>query len=98
MMRLKRENRKQQIYSLRNDGPDPRTIIVEHPRQVGWEIVSDALPEETTPNRYRFRSVAEMLESEPFATLFETREVTRWTRTLREQSFWPGSPRLCSRW
>jgi hypothetical protein len=42
-------------YLVHNAAPDSRTVIVEQPRRVGWELDSDPKPEETTPVAYRFR-------------------------------------------
>jgi hypothetical protein len=42
-------------YLVHNAAPDSRTVIVEQPRRVGWELDSDPKPEETTPAAYRFR-------------------------------------------
>ncbi len=45
----------QESYSIHNAASDPRTVVVEQPRRGGWELSSDAKPEETTPSLYRFR-------------------------------------------
>jgi hypothetical protein len=42
-------------YLVHNAAPDARMVIVEQPRRAGWELNSDAKPEETTPAAYRFR-------------------------------------------
>ncbi len=49
-------------YLVTNAAPDPRTVIVEQPRQLGWTMDSaggtgsnDPKPTETTPTAYRFR-------------------------------------------
>jgi hypothetical protein len=42
-------------YLVHNAAPDARTVIVEQPRRVGWDLDSDPKPDETTPTAYRFR-------------------------------------------
>jgi hypothetical protein len=45
-------------YVVHNAAPDARTVIVEQPRRVGWDLESGLKPEETTPGSYRFRVAA----------------------------------------
>jgi hypothetical protein len=45
-------------YLVHNAAPDARTVIVEQPRRVGWDLDSDPKPDETTPTAYRFRVAA----------------------------------------
>ncbi|MEL7471841.1 MAG: hypothetical protein AAGK04_00870 [Planctomycetota bacterium] len=40
-----------------NDARRPRTIITEHPKLGGWELVSSQKPVETTGSGYRFETV-----------------------------------------
>jgi hypothetical protein len=42
-------------YLVHNAAPDARMVIVEQPRQAGWDLDSDPKPDETTPTAYRFR-------------------------------------------
>jgi hypothetical protein len=42
-------------YLVHNAAPDARTVIVEQPRRMGWDLDSDPKPDETTPTAYRFR-------------------------------------------
>ena len=43
------------IYSVTNTADEPRTVIVEHPRNPNAELDSDPKPAETTATAYRFR-------------------------------------------
>jgi hypothetical protein len=71
-------------YTLRNEDAEPRTVIIEHPNRPGWEIVSEALPEETAPGVYRFRVAVEtgetttlaVAESRPISTRVALSDVT----------------------
>jgi hypothetical protein len=42
-------------YLVHNAAPDARTVVVEQPRRIGWDLDSDPKPDETTPTAYRFR-------------------------------------------
>ncbi len=44
-------------YVVHNAANESRTVVVEQPRRQGWELDSDAKPEESTPLAYRFRVV-----------------------------------------
>jgi hypothetical protein len=76
--------REERVYAIRNQDSEPRTVIVEHPARAGWEIVSDALPEETAPGVYRFRVTVDpqqtatlnVAESRPLATRVELGNLT----------------------
>lgn len=46
-------------YVVHNTAPEARTVILEHPVQDGWKLVSDTKPVETTPTLYRFRIAAQ---------------------------------------
>jgi hypothetical protein len=46
-------------YVVHNSAADPRTIVLEHPVQKGYELTSDVKATETTPTVYRFRLAAE---------------------------------------
>jgi len=78
------ERREQRSYTIRNQGAEPRTLVIEHTNRPGWEITSQALPEETAPGVYRFRVVVEpqqtttltVVESRPVATRVELTDVT----------------------
>jgi hypothetical protein len=52
------EERHKKTYTIRNEDTAPRTLIVEHPLRLGWNLSSDTMhPEETTAGAYRFRMV-----------------------------------------
>ncbi|MFO8079801.1 MAG: hypothetical protein R6V07_05780 [Armatimonadota bacterium] len=40
-------------YVIKNNAEEARTVLVEHPRRSGWELVQPEDPAETTRNRYR---------------------------------------------
>ncbi len=44
-----------QTYTIANQGDQDKTIVIEHPRQSGWDLVSPAEAEESTPEVHRFR-------------------------------------------
>ncbi len=47
-------------YVVRNDDTTPRTMLIEHPHQPGWQLASDGpKPDETTADVYRFRENVE---------------------------------------
>jgi hypothetical protein len=46
-------------YTIRNGADEARTVIVEHPRKAGAELVSDSKPAETTATTYRFRQTVQ---------------------------------------
>lgn len=57
---LTQTSREQQesIYALRNEGNEPRTVVVEHPVRSDWQLQGDTpKPAETTASFYRFRIV-----------------------------------------
>lgn len=78
------DRRDHRTYTIRNHDTEPRTVVVEHPNRPGWEITSQALPEETAPGVYRFRVVVgaqqtatlTVIESRPIATRVELTDVT----------------------
>jgi len=78
------ENRQKRTYTVRNEDSSPRTLIIEHPVQPGWNLTSDTLrPEETTASSYRFRVLLgpkestslEVSESRPSETRVEINDV-----------------------
>jgi hypothetical protein len=79
-----RDRRERRTYTIRNEDAEQRTIIVEHPNRPGWEIISEALPEETAPGAYRFRVAVDpqqtatltVAESQPIATRVALTDIT----------------------
>lgn len=79
---LLRTNISQQTtaYTFTNNSRQPRTVLVEHPKQPGWGIVGDAKPSESTDAAHRFeitiapgatetlRVIAERVWSQSFST------------------------------
>jgi hypothetical protein len=52
------EVQEKHTYTIRNEDTSQRTLIVEHPVRLGWNLTNDTLrPEETTLSTYRFRVV-----------------------------------------
>ena len=49
------ELRENKTYTFRNEDTNPRTVIVEHPMRLGYELRSDVKPVETTAAWKRFR-------------------------------------------
>jgi hypothetical protein len=79
------ELREKKTYTARNEDTSPRTLIVEHPARIGWNLSPDSpKPEETSMGAYRFRmSVApkqtatlEINESRPLETRIDLNGVT----------------------
>jgi hypothetical protein len=79
------EMREMNTYTIRNEDVSQRTLIVEHPARLGWNLSKDTLrPEETSLGTYRFRVVIgpkqstslEINESHPVATRIQLDSVT----------------------
>jgi Carboxypeptidase regulatory-like domain len=79
------EVREIKTYTIRNEDAAQRTLIVEHPARLGWNLSRDTLrPEETSLGTYRFRVVIgpkqstslEINESHPVATQIQLDSVT----------------------
>jgi hypothetical protein len=79
------EMREKNTYTIRNDDAFQRTLIVEHPARLGWNLSKDTLrPEETSLGTYRFRVVVgpkqvttlEIDESHPTATQIQLNSIT----------------------
>ena len=79
------EQREKKTYTIRNEDAVPRTLIIEHPLRLGWNLSKDDLrPEETTATAYRFRvalgakqsATVEIAESHPLQTTVEIGSVT----------------------
>ena len=49
------EIRQRRTYTFRNKDEPPRSIIIEHPVRLGYELRNDVKPEETTSAWMRFR-------------------------------------------
>ena len=56
MMTQTSEQRETTSYTIRNDDTSGRTVLIEHPVRVGWNLnPNDPKPDETTSSAYRFR-------------------------------------------
>ncbi len=58
-------------YLIRNRNPQDRTVIVEHPQNAAWKLVSPAKPDDQTRSFYRFESA---VKSGALVTLEVTEE------------------------
>lgn len=45
----------QQTYTLANEGDRETTVVIEHPRRAGWDLVDPAEADESTADVHRFR-------------------------------------------
>jgi hypothetical protein len=79
------EMREKNTYTIRNEDASPRTLIIEHPARLGWNLSKDTLrPEETSLGTYRFRVIVapkqattlEINESHPVETRVELSNIT----------------------
>jgi hypothetical protein len=79
------EVREKNTYTIRNEDASQRTLIIEHPARLGWNLSKDTLrPEETSLGTYRFRVVVapkqattlEINESHPVETRIELTNIT----------------------
>ncbi len=55
MLTQENELREKKAYTFRNEDSTPRSVIVEHPVRLGYELRGDARPVETTAAWNRFR-------------------------------------------
>ncbi len=79
------EVREKNTYTIRNEDASPRTLIIEHPARLGWNLSKDTQrPEETSLGTYRFRVIVgpkqattlEINESHPVETRVELSNIT----------------------
>jgi hypothetical protein len=79
------ETHQETSYTIRNDDITPRSVLIEHPLQPGWQLSDQTpKPEETTSNAYRFRQSVDpkatvkftVLESRPIETRYELTNLT----------------------
>ena len=79
------EAQQKYAYTIRNEDATQRTLIIEHPVRLGWNLSQDTLrPEETTLSTYRFRVIVapkqvatlEIKESHPIETRVELTNLT----------------------
>jgi len=55
VMTHEREVREKKTYTFRNEDTSPRTVIVEHPARIGYDLRSEMRPIESTAGWMRFR-------------------------------------------
>jgi hypothetical protein len=79
------ETHEETSYTIRNDDITPRSVLIEHPLQPGWQLSDQTpKPEETTSSAYRFRQAVDpkttvkfaVLESRPIETRYELMNLT----------------------
>jgi len=79
------EVREKSTYTMRNEDASQRTLIIEHPARLGWNLSKDTLrPEETSLGTCRFRVIVgpkqtttlEINESHPVETRVELSNIT----------------------
>jgi hypothetical protein len=79
------ETHQETSYTIRNDDITPRSVLIEHPLQPGWQLSDQTpKPEETTSSAYRFRQAVDpkatvkfaVLESRPIETRYELTNLT----------------------
>ena len=79
------EAQQKYTYTMRNEDALQRSLIVEHPVRLGWNLSKDTLrPEETTLSTYRFRVIIapkqaatlEIKEMHPVETRVELTNIT----------------------
>ncbi|RMH29056.1 MAG: hypothetical protein D6693_02655, partial [Planctomycetota bacterium] len=58
-------------YTFTNHDTDARTVLLEHPKQPGWEVIGDAQPAEETESVYRFEAVVEPGDTAELAVTLE---------------------------
>lgn len=54
-----RKYARKKVFEIKNANQKPVKLLVEHPRDGGWNLVAPKEPAETTRDRYRFAVVAE---------------------------------------
>jgi hypothetical protein len=54
-----RKYSRKKVFEIRNANEKPVKLLVEHPREGGWNLLAPAKADETTRDRYRFAVVAE---------------------------------------
>ncbi len=53
--RREEKRRKRTTYTVENRGPEGAPLLIEHPREPGWNLLEGQKPEEETPDLRRFR-------------------------------------------
>jgi len=54
-----RKYARKKVFEIKNSNEKPVKLLVEHPREGGWNLVDPKQPAETTRDRYRFAVMAE---------------------------------------
>jgi hypothetical protein len=75
------EVREKKTYTFRNEDTAPRTVIVEHPVRVGYELCSDIQPAETTAAWKRFRIPVESKQTASLVVEEARRELSSFAVT-----------------
>ena len=81
-MMLTREQRQSTTYAIRNSDDSPREVVVEHPAQENWKLVSGgAKPEESSASFHRFRVKLDPSKTEKLTVDEYKPEETRYVLT-----------------
>jgi hypothetical protein len=75
------EVREKKTYTFRNEDTAPRTVIVEHPVRVGYELCSEVQPAETTAAWKRFRVPVDPKQTKSLVAEEARRELTSFAVT-----------------
>ena len=75
------EVREKKTYTFRNEDTSPRTVIVEHPVRLGYQLCSDVQPAETTAAWQRFRVSVEPKQTTSLVVEEARREQTAFAVT-----------------
>jgi hypothetical protein len=54
-----RKYARKKVFEIKNSNEKPLKLLIEHPREGGWNLVDPKAPAETTRDRHRFAVVAE---------------------------------------
>jgi len=55
VMKITRERRMKEIYTIHNADTTPRDVVIQHPAQEEWKLADDSKPEESSASYHRFR-------------------------------------------
>ncbi len=55
LMKLTREQREKETYTIHNADTSARSVIIEHPVRDGWQLADGVKPDDTSASYYRFR-------------------------------------------
>jgi len=68
---VKTKQRRQQHYRIKNTDTEARSVLIEHPRQSGWNLVEPQEPFATTRDSYRLKAAVPGGETKTVTLVFE---------------------------